>query len=664
MIIATAGHIDHGKTLLVKALTGMDTDRLPEEKIRGISIDLGFAHATLGGATLSFVDVPGHERFIRNMLAGVCAIDAALLVVAADDGVMPQTLEHVHILDLLAIDRGIAVITKSDRVPAERIEAVTHEVAALVAGTRFAAFSILPVSSVSGAGLQPLRESLAGLAAQIRRGMVQGQNFRLAIDRAFTVVGSGTVVTGTVFNGAVAVGDRLVVSPRGTPVRVRAIQVHGRPAERAEAAQRCALNLAGADLEAVARGDWLLHESVHAPTQRFDARVTVLAAEAQPLDHWTPVHVHLGTVDVPGRIAIPGGGEIAPGESALAQVVLQRPIGALRGDRFVIRDQSARRTLGGGMVLDPFSPPRRRACVSRSAELALLEKGDPEEALRGLTDVSASGVDFRRFARTFNLTPERAAQVQGAAEIIVLGKDHPVTVSRAAHERLRAKLLEALREFHAAQPKAPGIEVAALHRRVAPALSGEAFQGVVRALAEAQALVLSNDIARLAGHDATSNPVDQALWIKVRREFDRAGALTPTVAELAAKLEVKEGALRDFLHRKSRGGDVQSVAPDRFYLRQTLAALAATAHELARAAPGGQFTAAQYRDAIGATRALAIPILELLDKLGITQRVGDNRRAGKDFVPLLGPASPIRKGFAPGGAAGLQIRLGPHGGPS
>ena len=646
MIVATSGHIDHGKTLLVRTLTGIDTDRLPEEKARGISIDLGFAHAAVEGATLSFVDVPGHERFIRNMLAGVCAIDAALLVVAADDGVMPQTLEHVHILDLLGIEHGIAVITKADRVSQERVDAVRAEVGALLSTTRLASYSILAASAVSGLGLPELRQSLARLSTGMRRRAVEGQNFRLAIDRAFTVAGSGTVVTGTVFSGAVAAGDKLVVSPRGTPVRVRGVQVHGKSAERAEASQRCALNLTGADLETVARGDWLLDPSVHAPTRRFDARVSVLASETESLAHWTPVHVHLGTVNVLGRVAIPSASKIAPGESAHARLVLERAIGALHGDRFVIRDQSARRTVGGGVVLDPFSPPRRRASAARTAELAILELAAPDDVLRGLIGVSESGVDLERFVRAFNLTPDSAARVLDSAGAVVLGKEHPTAVSRATHERLRDKVLVALRNFHAAKPQAGGMEVAALRRAIAPAFSAEAFLIVVRELADKRALSLANDTARLAEHDATSNPADQRLWSDVRRALPAAGPFAPTVAELAEKLKVKEATLRDFLHRKSRGGEVLRVGAERFYSRAALATLADGAHKLARAS-GGQFTVAQFRDATGTTRALAIPILELLDKLGITQRIGDNRRIGKDFVPILGAAVPERKQAGP-----------------
>ena len=624
MIVATAGHIDHGKTLLVGKLTGIDTDRLPEEKARGISIDLGFAHADLEGARVSFVDVPGHERFIRSMLAGVCAIDAALLVVAADDGVMPQTLEHVAILDLLGVARGIVAITKVDRVAAGRAAAVAEEVRALLASTRLAGYSILPVSSVTGEGLPELRRAIARLAGEAQRRNAEGQNFRLAIDRAFTVAGTGTVVTGTIFNGSVATGDRLVVSPPGQPVRVRGIQVHGQAVERAGAASRCALSLVGADAGTAARGDWLVDPAVHAPTRRFDARVTVLPSEARALEHWTPVHVHLATVDVLGRIAIPNAGRIAPGQSASVQVVLDRAIGALRGDRFVMRDQSARRTLGGGVVIDPFSPSRRRTTAARAAELAALELDAPEDVLRGLLDAAGSGVDTERFARTLNLTAERASRAFQAAGAVVLGKEKPIALAAAAFDRLQAKTLEALRVFHAAQAQAKGMEAAALRRAVAPSLSTEAFHALLQELAARRAIALANDLARLAGHDETSNPADDALWARVRPALPPSAA-TPTIAQLAAQLGVKEPLLKDFLHRKSRGGDVVRVAPDRFYSREAMASIAAAAEDVARKA-GGTFTVAQFRDAIGTGRSIAVPLLECLDRMGITQRVGDNRR--------------------------------------
>ncbi len=642
MIVATAGHIDHGKTLLVKTLTGVNTDRLPEEKARGISIDLGFAYWPLeSGTVIGFVDVPGHERFIRNMLAGVCGIDFALLVVAADDGVMPQTVEHLNILELLGISRGIAVITKSDRAAPERVEAVREEVAGLLAPTRLAGIPVLAVSAMSGSGIDGLKQKLAEAAGAYAARAAEGQHFRFAIDRAFTIAGSGTVVTGTVFNGATVIGDRLVVSPKGTPARVRGIQMRGLAVERAQAGQRCALNLAGTDLETVARGDWLLHEAIHAPTQRIDARVTVLASEKEPLAHWTPLHLHLATADVPARVSIPKEGSIAPGESAIAQLVLAKPVVALNGDRLILRDQSARRTLGGGVVLDPFARPSRRASAARLAGLDALERGSPESALAAMLKDAERGVDLARFERMFNLKPERAAALYAAAGIVTLGKEGRTGIARAFRDSLRGKTLAAVREFHRAQPQAVGMDAATLREQLAPQLPAEAFQSVMRELADERSLEIASNVLRMPGHDATSNPEDQRMWQLVLPALQTAGFAPPPVPELAAALKLKEAALKDFLHRKTRSGEVMRLPPDRFYPRATLATLAATAHALARANPSG-FTAAQYRDATGIGRTFAIEILELLDSLAITQRIGDARKARKDFVPILGAAEPAR----------------------
>jgi selenocysteine-specific elongation factor len=643
MIVATAGHIDHGKTALVKALTGVDTDRLPEEKARGISIDLGFAYLPLeGGGLIGFVDVPGHERFIRNMLAGVCGIDFALLVVAADDGVMPQTVEHLAILDLLGIRRGLAVVTKTDRVSAERTAEVAREVAALLEGTGLAGSAVVGASALTGAGLAEVRERLLEAARAHRRRRSAGEHFRLAIDRAFSVAGSGTVVTGTVFSGETAVGERLVVSPAGVPVRVRAIQIRGESVERASAGFRCALNLAGAELENVARGNWVLAEPIHAPTQRLAARVTVLRAEAQPLRHWTPLHLHLGTADVTARIALRGGQAIAPGASATAHLVLDKPIGALHGDRFILRDQSARRTLGGGVVLDPFAPPARRLASERLAELEALAAPGAEEAFPALLAASPRGVDLGRFERMFNLTGERARAIYEAAGVAVLGRERRIAIARAEHARLREATLAALREFHRSQPQALGMELEALRAAAAPRLEPDAFQALLRELADERALEVGGSRARLPGHDATSNPADEKLWREVLPLLEAGGPAPPTVAELAAKLGTKEAALKDFLHRKSRSRELFRVTAERFYPRSTLAALAATAAALAKNSPGGAFTAAQYRDALGIGRTLAIEILEALDGLGITQRIGDARKMRRDFVPVLGAAAPIR----------------------
>ena len=640
MIVATAGHIDHGKTLLVKTLTGIDTDRLPEEKARGISIDLGFAYLPLaGGGLIGFVDVPGHERFVRNMLAGVCGIDFAMLVVAADDGVMPQTIEHLHILDLLHVPRGAVVITKIDRVDAARAREVHEEVATLLATTQLAGAPVLGVSAVTGAGIDALRTLLVEAAARQAERAATGQHFRYAIDRTFTVAGSGTVVTGTVFNGTVKPGDKLLVSPAGLEVRVRSIQIHGKSAQHAGPGERCALNLTGANLESVHRGDWVLATEIHRPTQRFDARLKVLESESHPLEHWTPVHLHLATSDVTARIATRLGALVKPGASAVVQLVLDQPICALRGDRFIVRDQSATRTIGGGLVLDPFAPATRRSTPARLAELAALEHDSSSAALAALASNAGRAIDLARFEVAYNLTRERAAALYGEAQLVQVGKEGRIALTRSRHTAIREAIVAQLAEFHRQQPQAAGQEVETLRQAIAADLNADAFGFVLRSLADERKVEASGSTARLPGHNATANAADDQLWQTMRPALEASGFNAPPMRELAVQVQLKEPIVKDFLHRKAKTGEVMKVTADRFYPRSTLATLAAIAQATAQAQPSGQFTAAQYRDATGVGRSLAIEILEFLDTLGITQRVGDARKMRKDFVPILGAAT-------------------------
>ena len=648
MIVATAGHIDHGKTLLVKTLTGVDTDRLPEEKARGISIDLGFAYLPLpNGELIGFVDVPGHERFVRNMLAGVCGIDYALLVVAADDGVMPQTLEHLNILNLLRIQRGAVVVTKIDRVDEARVKQVGESVSALLATTQLADAKVMPVSAISGVGISELRELLKREAASAPSRANADQHFRYAADQAFTVAGSGTVVTGTVFNGKVAPGDKLVISPAGNEVRVRGIQIQGKAAQQASAGQRCALNLTGTDLEAVSRGDWVLAPAIHQPTQRIAGRVSVLASETQSLKHWTPVHLHLATADVTARIAIRRGENIAPGASAIVQLQLDKPIGALHGDRFILRDQSATRTLGGGVVLDPFvttGSTRGRSKEAREAELAAFEQSTPQATLQALIQLGRP-IDLQRFETLFNMPSAQATALYEKATLVVLGKDIRVGLPRARHQQIIDAVVPQLEAFHKAHPQATGEETETLRKKIAPELSADAFGAILRALTDARKIETSGSIARLPAHSTTANTADEKMWQIVKPALETAGFNAPQIKDLALQLKLKEPIVKDFLYRKTKSGEIYRVTPDRFYTKDTLAKLAATAQATAQAQPTGIFTAAQYRDWTGVGRGLAIEILEFMDTLGVTQRIGDTRKMRKDFVPILGaaeiPAKPL-----------------------
>ena len=655
MIVATAGHIDHGKTLLVKTLTGTDTDRLPEEKARGISIDIGFAYLPLPqGGLIGFVDVPGHERFIRNMLAGVSGIDYALLIVAADDGVMPQTVEHLQILDLLRVPRGAVAITKTDRVDAARIEEVRTQVQALLAPTLLADAPLLPVSAVSGAGIAELKALLLREATERGQRSAAGQHLRYAIDRAFSIAGSGTVVTGTVFNGVVRTGDRLVISPAGREVRVRGIQIHGKSAEQAQAGERCALNLTGADVESVRRGDWVMAEAIHRPTQQLDVRLSVLPGESRPLKHWTPVHLHLATADVTARVSLRRGEALPPGGNGIARLVLDEPVSALHGDRFILRDQSAVRTLGGGLVIDPLPPASRRS-KARAAVLAALESADHRDALAALAADPKRPVDLGHFEAVFNLLPEIAAAACAAAGLVPLGKDRRVGITAARIKALEDAVSTKIETFHKTQPQAPGVDAETLRRELAPELDAEAFGQLLRTLADAKRIEIHSSLLRKPGHDTTANSADTKLWETVQPALAAAGFNPPTLRELALQLKLKDAILKDFLYRQMKAGNVYRVGSDRFYLKTTMAVLAATAKAVAEKQPNGLFTAAQYRDATGIGRTLAIEILETLDGLAITQRVGDARKTRKDFAPILGAADPAPPP-PPGTAAKTQAQ--------
>lgn len=391
MIIATAGHIDHGKTLLVKALTGTDADRLPEEKKRGMTLDLGFAYTDLAnGARLGFIDVPGHERLVHNMLAGVTGIDCALLVVAADDGPMPQTREHLAILDILGVSRGLVALTKIDRVPAERVQEVQNEISELLADRSLADAPIFPVSAITNTGIDELSAKITALSEEVHN-TAEGGHFRLGVDRVFTVAGAGLVVTGTAFSGQVAREDRLWIAGFDTQARVRGIHANNADSQTGRAGDRLAINLAGIDKDDIARGDWLVADPSLQLYKKLDVRLRVVADARRPLRHWTPVHVHLGAKNVPGRVAVLGAENIEPGQSALAQLVLDEAVGACAHDRFVIRDQSAQVTLGGGHVIDLFPPRRGRARADRLAVLNALDTPDHTSALTKTLALSDTG---------------------------------------------------------------------------------------------------------------------------------------------------------------------------------------------------------------------------------------------------------------------------------
>jgi selenocysteine-specific elongation factor len=642
MIVATAGHVDHGKTSLIRALTGVDTDRLPEEKARGISIEPGFAYWALdGGGAVGFVDVPGHERFVRNMLAGVCGIDFVILVVAADDGVMPQTIEHLQIMQLLGIANGVAVVTKVDCVRPDRVEEVIRETRSLLAGTPLASVPLLAVSALTGEGMAELEQLIRAAADTHSTRRQEGQHFRMAIDRAFTVAGIGTVVTGTVFNGTVAPGQHVMLSPGGSEVRVRGIQIHGVAVDHAAAGSRCAINLAGIEVDRVVRGDWLLDPAIHAPTDRIDVQLTLLAG-SNPMSRPTFVHLHLGTGDVIARVAPRDGASLEPGKAATVQLRSERPVAALNGDRFIIRDQAARRTLGGGIVLDPFPAVGRRANATRPAVTAALASIEPRAALAKLLAIPDYAIDLEWFERTFDVVPDRAAALYRELDAAVLGRERPVAVAVTIAAALRQAVLARLDDFHRAQPQASGVGVATLRKELATYLPVEAFQFLLRELADARQVEISRSEVRRAGHDFSLSPAEQVLWQRILPMLAERGASPPAIDELASDLRTTPRVVLDLMHRLRKAGQVWQMTESRFYAANTLATLAATAAAVASASAAGEFTAAQFRDAIGTGRTLAIQILELFDRIGVTLRLGDSRRMQTGFAAIVGAGIPLQ----------------------
>jgi selenocysteine-specific elongation factor len=589
VIVATAGHVDHGKTSLVRALTGVDTDRLPEEKRRGMTIDLGFAYS----GPLGFVDVPGHERFVHNMLAGVGGVDLALLVVAADDGVMPQTREHLAILDLLGVPRAVAALSKIDRVVPERVAEASREIESLLATTGFAGAPVFPLSSTTGEGISELRKSLEAVAAQVGERKAQG-NFRLSVDRCFTLQGAGLIVTGTAMSGEVCAGDEVRALLAGTRARVRSIHAHNAPAERGRAGQRVALNLAGLDGKApIARGDWIVAGNVPDAVTRFDARLR--EAQGEKIENGMPVHVHLGAADVLGRIALLDG-------AGRVQLVLARPVGAVRGDRFIVRDQSSRRTLGGGTVIDVFPPPRGRARPERLAWLAAMELDDDEASLQALLELSPMGVDVARFSANRNL-PAAAG----------------LRFSDAHWRALREKALATLATWHRESPERGGLPADRLLKGIR--VPRETLDRLVEELVRDGLVAHDATGVRLRTHSVQMSAADGALWDRVNRKLGQAGVRPPSVAELATALGEDAKRLEAALARLERHGLLVRVAKNRFFLPAAVGELKRIAEDIAR--QDGRILAAAYRDRSGIGRNVTIEVLEYFDRIKFTRRAGD-----------------------------------------
>ena len=619
MIIGTAGHIDHGKTTLVRALTGVDTDRLPEEKQRGVSIELGYAFLDAqDGTRIGFIDVPGHERLVHTMLAGATGIDFALLLVAADDGVMPQTQEHLAVLSLLGIDRGLVVVTKCDRADAARVQAVMDEVHVLLAHTPLAGAPVLPVSAHTGEGVAALKDALFQAAQDTGTHARESEAFRLAVDRAFTLDGVGTVVTGTVHAGRVNVGDELQLVPGTRRARVRSLHAQNRAVATALAGQRCAVALAGVDKHMIERGQWLAWPAMATATERLDVQLTLWHGEIRALRSGAGVHVHLGSASVLASVAVLDPPVMEPGQSGHVQLVLRRPLGAWHGDRVVLRDASASRTLAGGRVLDPCAPVRYRRTPQRLSELDALSLPTAQERLTALLAVAPQGLDLRRFSAAQgtpvgDLPPDVLHHADAHSDM-ALG----AAQTSMAQERVR----QVLTTYHATHAEELGPDSARLRRLALPRLAEPLWRALLVRMQAMSLVQVRGAFVHLPEHGVRLSATEERLAQKVAAPLRKAGFEGAWVRDLARDCGEPEALVRVTLVRLSQRGELYQVVKDLYYPPDTMAQLASMARGVA-AQNNGTVVAAGFRDATGLGRKRAIQILEHFDRIGLLRRVGD-----------------------------------------
>jgi selenocysteine-specific elongation factor len=632
IIVGTAGHIDHGKTALVRALTGVDADRLPEEKRRGITIDLGFAELDLGDVRVGFVDVPGHERFVKNMLAGAHGLDAVALVIAADEGVMPQTREHFEIVRLLGVRAGLIVITKIDLVDAELLELVRAEAAELVAGSFLARAPLVAVSARTGAGLDELRAQLraTGLGAPARADETVA---RLPVDRAFTMRGFGAVVTGTLVAGEMAVGEELELLPTGARVRVRGLQVHGRAVERATAGQRTAINLGGIDASEIERGMVLAPAGGLRPTQIIDAQVELLPDAPRALRSRARVRVHLGAAEVLARVQVLAEtGALEPGARGFVQLRLEAPTLALPDERFILRAYSPARTIAGGRVLDGFGVKQRgRERVAAQARLRALAEGD--HATRLAIFIAAAGEHGLTRTDLAARTGWRAdvldaalTQTQARGETIDAGG---VFVGRETFARLTRAAVAEVAAHHAREPLQRGLARETLRERVCAHAPPEVFRAVLTHAESEGALVAERDVVRAAAHSLALSPADEELRARLEAVYHAARLEALTLDEALARAGDGQTARthgRKLLQLLLDAGALVRVTNDLFCHRAALDQLVADLRAFAAGhEPERLIDVAAFKELAGVSRKYAIPLLEYLDRARITRRAGDRR---------------------------------------
>jgi selenocysteine-specific elongation factor len=628
VVLGTAGHIDHGKTSLIKALTGVDCDRLKEEKERGITIELGFTSLALpSGLEISIVDVPGHEKFIHHMVAGITGIDLVALVIAADEGIMPQTREHLDICRLLRVKKGLIALTKVDLVEKDWREMVQEEIGNFVQGTFLEDAPILPLSSVTGEGIPAFVAELDRLAQEVEERSPEGL-FRMPIDRVFTMKGFGTVITGTVISGKVSLGDTLEVLPRNLEAKVRGIQAHGKPVESATAGLRAGINLQGIEKAVIDRGNVLAHLQCLQATKVLDVLFLLLPGAPRPLRDRTRVRLHLGTAETLGRVILFEREEIKPGEEAFLQLRLEEPVIGLPGDRFVLRSYSPIYTIGGGEVLDAFPTRHKRFSPQVKEELVILQKGPEEKSLQlRLLKAGPAGLSWPELLMRSNLQPPKLKSLTdrliAQKGILAYNGDRLRYLHPQVLADLKVFCLDYLKDFHKKNPLQPGAPKEELKTKLPPRMDGRLFNHLLSSLAEEGKIVTEKETLRLAGHKISLKQEEKDLRNKVLVLYSQGMLQPPLVKEVSSALGTPENELKPVLQLLTKEGLLMKVKEDLYFHHQAVAGLEEKVISFLQ--KNKEMTPTQFKEISQVSRKFAIPLMEHFDGKKVTMRIGDKR---------------------------------------
>lgn len=629
IVLGTAGHVDHGKTSLVRALTGIDTDRLKEEKKRGITIELGFAFLDLPcGHRLGIIDVPGHERFVKNMVAGATGIDLLAFVIAADEGIMPQTREHFEICRLLGVKRGLVILTKKDMVDDEWLELVREDVRQFLTDSFLEDAPMIAVSSTTGDGLAEVREVLDTLVRDSEFSEAHGP-FRLPVDRVFSMKGFGVVVTGTSISGRIGVGEDITVYPQGHTAKIRGIQVHSQDVDVVEAGKRTAINIQGLDTEMLARGNMLATPGTLAPSYLLDADFFYLSSNAKPLKNRTRVRVHIGTAEIMGRIVLLEEEELLPGNRANVQIFLEEPFGAWPGDRYVVRSYSPVATIGGGGIWNGSPPKRRRFKETNSQVFSLYQEGSSEDiALLHLREAGVAGLTFDALCVKMGQFGKRFRKLLdvpiSSRKIIMVDSDRQRMVAAEIFEGLSASTQKILADFHRDNSMKPGLSKEELRSRLHAELDQRLFQLLLTTLVKQGTLVVDESVVRLATHQVSLKADAQSIRAEMEAFYGEAGLTPPTVRELQERFAKYSAPLvREVLDLLVREQVLVKISEDLYFQGKALAELQEKL--VAFIKKEGEIDAPRFKNLTGLTRKFSIPLLEYFDKIKVTIRVGDKR---------------------------------------